>query len=148
MLEDGMTIGAFAAAADVNVETIRFYQRRGLIREPARRFGAVRRYDPVDVARVRFVKTAQGLGFSLAEVAGLLQLDDGAHCDEAHDMAREKLKNVRGKLTHLQTIERSLSALVTACNGATGRVRCPLIEALGRGGQRGGKKRAKQGDPV
>lgn len=133
MTTGGMTIGSFAAAADVGVETIRFYQRRGLLREPVRRFGAVRRYDPADVARVRFVKSAQGLGFSLAEIAGLLQLEDGTHCDEAHAIARDKLETVRQKLTDLQTIERSLSSLVAACSSATGRVRCPLIAALNGG---------------
>ncbi len=126
----GMTIGAFAAAADVSVETIRFYQRRGLIREPARLFGSIRRYDPGDVARVRFVKSAQRLGFSLVEIAGLLHLEDGTHCDQAQIIAREKLKDVRGKLTDLHTIERSLDALVKACGSASGHVRCPLIEAL------------------
>lgn len=130
MREGGMTISAFAAAANVSVETIRFYQRRGLIREPGRPFGAIRRYDSLDVARVRFVKSAQRLGFSLAEVAGLLQLEDGTHCDAAEAIAREKLIDVREKLADLHTIERSLSSLVTACHRATGRVRCPLIAAL------------------
>lgn len=130
MMPGSMTIGAFATAADVSVETIRFYQRRGLIREPARQFGAIRRYDPGDVARVRFVKSAQGLGFSLAEIAALLRLEDGTHCDEARTIASEKLQDVRGKLADLQTIERTLSSLVRQCGSASGRVRCPLIAAL------------------
>lgn len=130
MASEGMTIGTFAAAADVSVETIRFYQRRGLIREPVREFGTIRRYDPMDVARVRFVKSAQGLGFSLAEVAGLLQLEDGTHCDEARTIALNKLKNVRGKLADLHSIERTLSSLVGACGSASGHIRCPLIAAL------------------
>lgn len=124
------TIGAFAAHAGVNVETIRFYQRRGLIREPSRSFGRIRRYHADDVARVRFVKSAQGLGFSLDEIAGLLRLEDGTHCNEARAAAEEKLAGVRTKLLDLQRIEAVLGALVEECCAATGNVRCPLIDAL------------------
>lgn len=77
---ENLTIGTFAKAAGVNVETIRFYQRKGLLLEPARRYGRIRRYDTADVARVKFVKSAQRLGFSLDEVAQLLKLEDGTHC--------------------------------------------------------------------
>lgn len=124
------TIGAFAAHAGVNVETIRFYQRRGLIREPSRSFGRIRRYHADDVARVRFVKSAQGLGFSLDEIAGLLRLEDGTHCNEARAAAEEKLAGVRTKLLDLQRIEAVLGELVEECCAATGNVRCPLIDAL------------------
>ncbi|WP_282373645.1 MerR family transcriptional regulator, partial [Pseudomonas sp. PS02290] len=88
---DSLTIGAFAKAAGVNVETIRFYQRKGLLPEPDKPYGSIRRYGEADVARVKFVKSAQRLGFSLDEVAGLLRLDDGAHCDEARVLAEQKL---------------------------------------------------------
>jgi MerR family transcriptional regulator, mercuric resistance operon regulatory protein len=81
--QNGLTIGAVAKAAGVNVETVRFYQRRALLAEPDKPYGGIRRYGADDVARVRFVKAAQRLGFSLDEIAGLLQLDDGTHCDEA-----------------------------------------------------------------
>ena len=124
------TIGAFASAAGVNVETIRFYQRRGLISTPKRPFGRIRRYDASDIARVRFVKSAQGLGFSLDEIAGLLRLEDGAHCDEARAAAEEKLLRVRAKLADLERIEAVLGELVEQCCRATGSVRCPLISAL------------------
>jgi len=86
---ENMSIGAFAGEAGVNVETIRFYQRKGLLGEPAKSHGSIRRYGEADVARVRFVKTAQRLGFSLDEVAELLTLDDGAHCDEARHLAEQ-----------------------------------------------------------
>ena len=76
---DGLTIGAVAKAAGVNVETVRFYQRRALLPEPDRPYGSIRRYGSADVARVKFVKAAQRLGFSLDEVAGLMKLDDGTH---------------------------------------------------------------------
>ena len=125
-----LTIGAFAAASDVNVETIRFYQRRGLIREPRRTFGRIRRYGAEDVSRVRFVRSAQRLGFSLEEIAGLLKLEDGTHCDEARVAAEEKLADVRTKLDDLRRIEAVLGSLVEECCAATGHVRCPLIDAL------------------
>ncbi|MEX2182297.1 MAG: Hg(II)-responsive transcriptional regulator [Gemmatimonadaceae bacterium] len=130
MSNEEFTIGAFAAAADVNVETIRFYQRRRLLREPPRPFGRIRRYSADDVARVRFIKTAQGLGFSLDEIAGLLRLEDGTHCVEARVAAEEKLAGVRTKLIDLQRIEAVLGELVEECCAATGNVRCPLIDAL------------------
>ena len=85
---DTLSIGAFAEAAGVNVETIRFYQRKGLLLEPEKPYGSIRRYGGTDVARVRFVKSAQRMGFSLDEVAGLLMLDDGTHCDEARELRR------------------------------------------------------------
>lgn len=130
MAQRDLTISAFAASAGVNVETIRFYQRRGLISEPARTFGRIRRYGASDVSRVRFVKSAQSLGFSLHEIAGLLRLEDGTHCDEARAAAEEKLEGVRAKLDDLQRIERALGELVEECCAATGSVRCPLISAL------------------
>ncbi len=130
MSDQNLTIGAFANAAGVNVETIRFYQRRGLIGTPARSFGRIRRYATSDIARVRFVKSAQTLGFSLDEIEGLLRLEDGTHCDEARAAAEEKLVGVRAKLANLQRIEKVLGELVEECCAATGSVRCPLISAL------------------
>ena len=125
-----LSIGAFAQQAGVSVETIRFYQRKGLLPEPAKPYGSIRRYGDADVARVRFVKSAQGLGFSLDEVAGLLTLDDGTHCDEARHLAEQKLADVRGKLADLQRIETVLATLVRDCRAAQGTVSCPIIAAL------------------
>lgn len=125
-----LTIGAFAKQAGVNVETIRFYQRKGLLPEPDKPYGSIRRYGNADVARVRFVKSAQRLGFSLDEVTGLLTLDDGAHCDEARHLAEQKLADVRGKLADLHRIESVLATLVRDCCATRGTVSCPLIAAL------------------
>lgn len=127
---ENLTIGAFASAAGVNVETIRFYQRKGLLPEPDKPYGSIRRYGASDVTRVRFVKSAQRLGFSLDEVTELLKLEDGAHCDEAREQAERKLADVRIKLADLRRIERVLAELVERCCAATGQVRCPLIDAL------------------
>lgn len=130
MQTDKLSIGAFAEAAGVNVETIRFYQRKGLLPEPDRPNGSIRRYGAADVARVRFVKSAQRLGFSLDEVDGLLTLDDGAHCDEARQLAEQKLVDVRSRLADLLRIESVLTTLVDDCCASHGTVSCPLIAAL------------------
>jgi len=126
----GLTIGAFANEAGVSVETLRFYQRRGLLSEPEKPYGSIRRYGLQDIARVRFVKAAQRLGFSLDEVAGLLTLDDGTHCDDARQLAEMKLADVREKLAALRRIERVLAALVRDCCASHGTVSCPLISTL------------------
>lgn len=125
-----LTIGAFAKAAGVNVETIRFYQRKELLPEPDKPYGSIRRYGEADVSRVKFVKSAQRLGFSLEEVAGLLRLDDGAHCDEARVLAEQKLGDVREKLADLKRIESVLEQLVHDCCASHGTVSCPLIVSL------------------
>lgn len=128
-----LTIGAFAQAAGVNVETIRFYQRKGLLAEPGRPVGSIRRYGGADVARVRFIKSAQRLGFSLDEIAELLRLQDGTHCTEAKTLAEHKLEDVRGKLADLARMESVLSELVGACRARRGNISCPLIAALQKG---------------
>ena len=126
----GSTIGALADAAGVNVETIRFYQRKGLMPEPEKPYGSIRRYGDADLARVRFIKSAQRLGFSLEEVGDLLKLDDGTRCGEARQLAEHKLADVRRKLSDLQRIESVLSDLVARCSAVRGRVSCPLIASL------------------
>lgn len=125
-----LTIGAFARSAGVNVETIRFYQRKGLLPEPERPHGGIRRYGKADVARVKFIKAAQRLGFSLDEIGQLLKLEDGTHCEEASMLAEHKLKDVRKKLMDLTRMEASLSQLVRSCHARKGNVSCPLIAAL------------------
>ncbi len=125
-----LTIGAFAAEASVTVETVRYYQRKGILAEPERQRGSIRRYGPADVARVKFVKAAQHLGFSLDEISALLQLEDGRHCSEARAFAKRKLDVVRERLAALRWVEKVLAKLVDECGGTHGAVPCPLIEAL------------------
>lgn len=127
---ENLTIGAFAKAAGVNVETVRFYQRKGLLAEPYKPYGSIRRYNQADVTRVRFVKLAQRLGFALDEIGELLRLEDGTHCQEARDLAENKLKDVRVKLADLKRMESALAGLVRACHARTGNVSCPLIASL------------------
>ena len=126
----GATIGALAETAGVNVETIRFYQRKGLMPEPEKPYGSIRRYGTAELARVRFIKSAQRLGFSLEEVGELLKLEDGARCSEARQLAEQKLVDVRQKLSELQRIESVLAGLVARCSAVRGRVNCPLIASL------------------
>jgi MerR family mercuric resistance operon transcriptional regulator len=127
---DSLTIGTLAKAAQVNVETIRYYQRQGLMPEPNRPAGGIRRYAGSDLSRVSFIKAAQRLGFSLDDIAELLTLDDGSSCAKARTKAQEKLINVRAKLADLQRIEHVLTTLIGQCDKSKGKVRCPLIAAL------------------
>lgn len=128
-----MTIGTLAKAASVNVETVRYYQRRGLLDEPARPLGGVRRYGEDALRRLRFIRQCQTLGFALEEVGELLALDDGRHCTEASALAAQKLEDVRVRLTRLRRIERVLAQLVDQCQRSRGAMRCPLIDALSKG---------------
>lgn len=128
-----MTIGALAQAADMHIETIRYYQRRGLVPEPEKPYGGIRRYGEDTLARLGFIRTAQWLGFSLNEVGELLTLDDGAHCAESRELGERKLANVREKIKSLQQIERLLTQLVAQCKAQKGDIACPLIASLHEG---------------
>ncbi|RTR06468.1 Hg(II)-responsive transcriptional regulator [Halomonas nitroreducens] len=125
-----LTIGGLAKAAGVHVETIRYYQRRGLLRVPERPVGGIRRYGRRDLERLGFVRAAQRLGFSLDEVAELLHLDDGLHCDEASALAERKLAEVRERIADLRRIERVLAERVRACRAREDNPDCPLIASL------------------
>jgi len=125
-----LTIGRVAKAAGVNVETIRFYQRLGLVAEPARPPGRVRRYGGESVARLRFIKRAQQLGFSLAEVQRLLVLEDPQSCGKARSLAAEKLALVEARIVDLERMRGVLKELVARCDLRRGKVTCPIIATL------------------
>lgn len=129
-LPDIFTIGALAEAAGVNVETIRFYQRKSLLPTPERPYGGIRRYRYADAARVRFIKAAQRIGFTLDEIAQLLQLEDGTKCAQAREIAAHKLADVRQRMGDLRRIEAALAELVDRCAASRGKVACPLIASL------------------
>lgn len=124
------TIGTLAKRAGVTVETIRFYQRRGLLTEPAKQPHGVRRYTERDVQRVRFIKQGQLLGFSLDEMGELLSLEDGRHCREAQAVAVNKLASIRQRMESLRAMEQTLAGLVERCSRNSGEVSCPIIDAL------------------
>lgn len=132
-----LTIGTLAKQAGVNLETIRFYQRRGLIGEPPKPLGSIRRYTQQHVQRIQFIKQAQSLGFSLDEVAELLALDDGQHCHEAERLGAKKLAKVQERIAQLHRMEKALTELLNRCHCNTGNVRCPLISALETGNVQG-----------
>lgn len=125
-----MTIGQLAAAAAVNVETVRYYQRRGLLASPDRPSGSIGRYPPAALTRLRFIKRSQSLGFSLDDVQALLSLDDGQSCSAARSIGERKLADVRERLQALQILETALEGLVKRCSTSERKVNCPLIEAL------------------
>jgi MerR family transcriptional regulator, mercuric resistance operon regulatory protein len=130
---NSLTIGGLARAANVHIETIRYYQRRGLVPEPQRPPGGIRRYGDADIDRLTFVKTAQQLGFSLDEISDLLRLEDGTHCQEASALAERKLRDVREKIARLEKIGKVLWEMVGRCHAQQGNINCPLIESLHEG---------------
>ncbi len=116
MSGEGLTIGRLAREAGVNVETVRYYQRRGLLPEPPRPAGGIRRYPHATVARIRFIKRAQRLGFTLTEIGELLSLGDG-HCDEVQALARRKCAAIEARIRDLETMAVALRALLSQCEG-------------------------------
>ncbi len=125
------TIGGLAAAASVGVETVRYYQRRGLLTEPARPPGEVRRYGDADVKRLRFIRSAQAAGFTLAEIKELLDLDAGDDRARARELARDRVAAIDAKIAELTEARDALSALATACAHKR-RGPCPIITAFER----------------
>jgi len=125
-----LTIGKLATAAGVNVETIRYYQRLKLIIEPAKPAQGYRHYPAEYVLRVRFIKRAQQLGFTLKEIQELLELGDG-QCQQVQQLAQVKLKKIRERITDLTAMHNALDSLLAQCqtNGADD-AHCVLIESI------------------
>lgn len=127
-----MQISAFAEAADVPKETVRYYERRGLMPEPARSASGHRRYDQADVARMRFIKRAQDLGFSLQEIDHLLTLRDAPDADAASvkALAEQKLDELADEIRALRHREEELTRLVAACDGRGPADECPILVGI------------------
>lgn len=129
----GMTISRAAERAGVGVETVRFYERRGLIEQPPRpRDGGYRSYDDGTVERVRFIRQAQELGFSLREIAELLSLraDPAADCGDVRTQAVTKREEVDRKIAQLRQIRAALDELIATCPGGGALRACTIIDAL------------------
>lgn len=124
-----MTISKLAQTAGVNVETIRYYERRGLIDQPAKPAQGYRQYSPEILARIRFIKRAQELGFSLDDIGQLLKME-GQPCAQARQLAEQKLLQVQTKIRDLQQLAESLSQLLRQCEHNPDQSRCPLVETL------------------
>jgi MerR family mercuric resistance operon transcriptional regulator len=125
-----LTIGKVAEAAGVGIETIRFYERKGLIAQPFKATDAYRRYDAQHVIRIRFIKRAQALGFSLEEVASLLKLEDGTDRRTIRRIAGARLEETRHRIADLQRIEHVLAHLLHDCEAHARAPRCPIISAI------------------
>ena len=128
-----LTIGRLAEGAGVSVETIRYYQRRGLLPEPSKPPGGHRRYSGAAVRRVRFIKRAQQLGFTLAEVEGLLLLEDGQSCRETRLLAEQKLATIEERIADLTRMRRLLTQLIAECRHGKRPRSCPIIATLSAG---------------
>ena len=127
-----LTIGQVATAAAVNVQTIRYYERRGLFAAPRRTASGYRQYNEDAVSRLRFIKHAQELGFSLKEIQELLGLRvrHGAACDALEHKTRQKIELVQQKIRDLQRMQRTLERLAAACEARRPTDDCPILEAL------------------
>lgn len=128
-----MTIGALARDGGVGVETVRYYQRRGLLETPPRTggdgfSGGVRRYGEEDARRLRFIRAAQAAGFTLDQIAELLSLDAGEDRDRARALATERLAALDARIGELQAARASLQRLAHACDASSGP--CPIIAAF------------------
>ena len=127
-----LTVGKVAEAAGVGVETIRFYEKRGLITRPARPGSGYRIYDTNTVARIRFIKNAQTLGFTLKEIADLIQLeqDSRAQCSDVQVRADEKIRLVDQKIAELTRMRSELARLASACESDQLLSECRLMNCL------------------
>lgn len=132
MTEETLTIGALARAGGVGVETVRFYERKGLLAPPPRTSSGYRQYPADAVARLRFIRRSQDLGFTLEEIGELLELrvDEVAACHTVEARAREKLESVETKLRELSRLRRVLRGLVNACETREPTSECPILEEL------------------
>ena len=124
-----MTIGTLARDAGVNIETVRYYQRRKLLGVPARPTGGLRRYGEDALARIRFIKRAQDLGFTLDEIAALLRLERVLACGPARALAAKKLALVDARLNDLVRLKAVLEELIARCDAGAARG-CAIIESL------------------
>jgi MerR family mercuric resistance operon transcriptional regulator len=130
-----MTIGKVARLAGVGVETVRFYQREGLLNEPPRRQSGYRQYEENVVGRLQFIRRAKELGFTLKEIKELLslRLDPSTTCADVKQRTAEKIADIEAKMRTLQRMKRALVKLTKACVGNGPTSECPILESLERG---------------
>lgn len=125
----GITIGTLARKAGVNIETIRYYQRRGLLLEPTKPVEGYRLYPLDAIQRILFIKRAQRLGFSLEEIINLLRLGEGS-CNDVKGVAMQKLSLIEDRLTDLGRMRETLLDLVQRCETGQDQAGCPLVASL------------------
>ncbi len=131
-----LTIGKVASRAGIGIETIRFYEREGLIAEPPRRESGYRQYPEDAVTRLRFIRHAKELGFSLKEIKELfaLRVDPETTCKEIRERAQAKIGDIEDRIRALQRVKRALNGLVVSCRGRGPVSECPILDALGQDG--------------
>lgn len=129
-----MRIGEVAAEAGVGIQTLRYYERRGLLPPPTRQLSGYRRYDSDIIQRVRFIRRAQDLGFTLQQIADLLTLwsDSSRACGMVEHRASETLARIEGKIRDLERMRGALASYVTSCRDRDSFDSCPLLAALGQ----------------
>ncbi|HED33624.1 MAG TPA: Hg(II)-responsive transcriptional regulator, partial [Gammaproteobacteria bacterium] len=124
-----LTIGLLAQKAYVNIETVRYYQRIGLLSEPVKPAEGYRVYPATSINRIRFIKRAQQLGFSLQEISELLQLGDG-ECNDVRSRAEQKRTQIERQIGDLENLRKTLDTLITECRDENNNGNCPIIETL------------------
>lgn len=129
IIKKSLTIGFLAKAAEVNIETVRYYQRIGLITEPAKPDQGYRIYPDETLQRIKFIKRAQQLGFSLQEIEELLQLGDG-HCEDVRLRAEQKRSQIDKQIKDLKNLRGTLNQLINACQSDSDPSQCPIVETL------------------
>jgi MerR family mercuric resistance operon transcriptional regulator len=132
---NSLTIGQLADRAGVGVETIRFYERKGLIAEPPRSSAGFRHYAPDAVRRVRFIRQAKALGFSLKEIMELLSLrvESDSTCADVRGTTEKKIAEINEKISGLKQMEKALARLAASCRGEGPLSECPILDELDRG---------------
>lgn len=130
MRSDTYTVGRLAKSARVNVETIRYYQRRKLLPVPVAALGGVRRYSADYLRRLGFIKRAQQLGFTLDEISELLAIGDGSRCSIACGVGARRLADIEKKIADLTAMRAALQRLVSACQENHAQAPCPLVDAF------------------
>jgi len=130
-----LTIGEVAKRSGVGIETIRFYERKGLIDDPPRRLSGYRQYPKETIDRLRFIRKAKELGFTLNEINDLLviSVDASASCADVKERAEAKIENIERKIQSLSRMKKGLKALASSCEGNQPISQCPIIEALANG---------------
>ncbi|MDG4549785.1 MAG: MerR family transcriptional regulator [Candidatus Contendobacter sp.] len=131
-----LTVGELAKATGVHVETVRYYQRRGLLATPERRYGTIRRYTDADRDRLRFIRRAQRLGFTLEEIAQLLALDALRDRERARALAESKVADLDARIADLRAMRRVLVERIAHCVHGQSSEPCPILDAF-RGDVRG-----------
>jgi MerR family mercuric resistance operon transcriptional regulator len=130
-----LSIGEVARQVGVGVETVRFYERQGLLEKPPRKESGYRQYPPEAVSRIRFIKKAKEVGFSLKEIKELLslRLDSAATCEDVRSRAEAKISDIEQKIQALQKMKQALTDLTAVCDGQGSASKCPILKAFDEG---------------